>query len=247
MKKAKIILTIFLIILFISPSIYAGDELYHFMQAHQDYVVIGKVTDKKESNIYKIKVSELIKEASIRTDMPKKIEVEIPRDDIDEGDCLALSLSLRGGGYRIENGYYKVTTNNTDTLEVVKLNDTDSESELTAVELFLKSRGKIKDFYFTDNKTYIHTSSGVVSNEDVCIYTPEGGKMLPTEYEKNEKYKISGWKFDVKTILLIILIFILVQIMVLFVYIKLNPNRKIKELIKSPKEEKEIKSKEQEK
>ena len=247
MKKAKIILTIFLIILFISPSIYAEDELYHFMQAHQDYVVIGKVIDKKENNIYEIRVSELIKEASIRTDMIKKIEVEIPRDDIEEGDCFALSLSLRGGGYRIENGYYKVTTNNTNTLEVVKLDDTDSESELTAVELFLKSRGKIKDFYFTEGKTYIHTSSGVISDEDVCIYTPEDGKLLPTEYEKNEKYKISGWNFDVKTILLIILVFIIVQIIVLFVYIKLNPNCKIKEFIKLLKKDKEIKSKEQEK
>ena len=146
--------------------------------------------------------------------MIKKIEVEIPRDDIEEGDCFALSLSLRGGGYRIENGYYKVTTNNTNSLEVVKLDDTDSESELTAVELFVKSRGKIKDFYFTEGKTYIHTTSGVISDEDVCIYTPEDGKMLPTEYEKNEKYKISGWKFDVKTILLIILVFIIVKIIV---------------------------------
>lgn len=244
MKKAKIILTIFLIILFISPSIYAGDELYHFMQAHQDYVVIGKVTDKKENNMYEIKVSELIKEASIRTDMIKKIEVEIPRDDIKEGDCFALSLSLRGGGYRIENGYYKITTNNTDTLEVVKLNDTDSESELAAVELFLNSRGKIKDFYFTEDKTYVHTNSGVVSNEDICIYTPEDEKMLPTEYEKNEKYKISGWKFNIQTIIIIVLIFILVQIIVLFVYIKLNPNCKIKEFIKGSKKDKEIKSKE---
>ena len=244
MKKARIILTTILIIIFISPSIYAGDLMYHFMQAHQDYVIIGKVTDKKSNNMYEIKVSELIKESSIRTDMPKKIEVEIPRDDIEEGDCFAISLSLRGGGYRIENGYYKVTTDNTDTLEVVKLNDTDSESELAAVELFLNSRGKIKDFYFTEDKTYVHTNSGVVSNEDICIYTPEDGKMLPTEYEKNEKYKISGWKFNIQTIIIIVLIFILVQIIVLFVYINLNPNCKIKEFIKGSKEDKEIKSKE---
>ena len=238
MKKVKVIITI-LIILFISPSIYAGDKLYHFMQAHQDYVVVGKVVGKKENSIYEIKVSELIKESSIRTDMPKKIEVEIPRDDIEEGDCLALSLSLRGGGYRIENGYYKVTTNNTDTLEVVKLNDTDLEDELTAVELFLKSRGKIKDFYFTEGKTYVHTNSGVVSNDDICIYSPEDGKMLPTEYEKNDKYEISNGNFNIKTILMIILIFIIAQIIVLFIYIKLNPNCKIKELIKLSKEDKE--------
>lgn len=244
MKKVKIILITILIIILISPSIYAGDLMYHFMQAHQDYVIIGKVTDKKSNNTYEIKVSELIKEASIRTDMPKKIEVEIPRDDIEEGDCLALSLSLRGGGYRIENGYYKVTTDNTDILEVEKLNDTDLEDELTAVELFLKSRGKIKDFYFTEGKTYVHTNSGVVSNEDICIYTPEDGKMLPTNYEKNDKYEISKANFNIKTILLIILIFIIVQIIVLFVYIKLNPNCKIKEFIKSPKEEKETKPKE---
>ena len=244
MKKVIITLLTSLILLLVTPSIYAGDLMYHFMQAHQDYVIIGKVTDKKSNNMYEIKVSELIKESSIRTDMPKKIEVEIPRDDIEEGDCLALSLSLRGGGYRIENGYYKVTTDNTDTLEVEKLDDTDLEDELTAVELFLKSRGKIKDFYFTEGKTYVHTNSGVVSNDDICIYSPEDGKMLPTEYEKNEKYKISGWKFNIQTIIIIVLIFILVQIIVLFVYIKLNPNCKIKEFIKGSKEDKEIKSKE---
>ena len=244
MKKVIITLLASLILLLVTPSIYAGDLMYHFMQAHQDYVIIGKVTDKKSNNMYEIKVSELIKESSIRTDMPKKIEVEIPRDDIEEGDCLALSLSLRGGGYRIENGYYKVTTDNTDTLEVEKLDDTDLEDELTAVELFLKSRGKIKDFYFTEGKTYVHTNSGVVSNDDICIYSPEDGKMLPTEYEKNEKYKISGWKFNIQTIIIIVLIFILVQIIVLFVYIKLNPNCKIKEFIKGSKEDKEIKSKE---
>lgn len=239
MKKVIITLLTSLILLLVTPSIYAGDLMYHFMQAHQDYVIIGKVTDKKSNNTYEIKVSELIKEASIRTDMPKKIEVEIPRDDIEEGDCLALSLSLRGGGYRIENGYYKVTTNNTDTLEVVKLNDTDLEDELTAVELFLKSRGKLKDFYFTEGKTYVHTNSGVVSNEDICIYSPEDGKMLPTEYEKNDKYEVSKGSFNIKTILMIILIFIIVQVIVLFIYTKLNPNCKIKELIKLSKEDKE--------
>lgn len=239
MKKARIILTTILIVLFISPSIYAGDLVYHFMQAHQDYVVIGKVIDRKNDNMYEIKVSELIKESSIRTDIPKKIDVEIPRDDIKVGDCFAISLSLRGGGYRIENGYYKVTTDNTDTLEVEKLNDTDLEDELTAVELFLKSKGKIKDFYFTEGKTYVHTNSGVVSNEDICIYTPEDGKMLPTEYEKNDKYEISNGNFNIKTILMIILIFIIAQIIVLFIYTKLNSNCKIKELIKLPKEDKE--------
>ena len=241
MKKARIILTTILIIIFISPSIYAGDLMYHFMQAHQDYVVVGKVVGKKENSIYEIKVSELIKESSIRTDMPKKIEVEISRDDIEVGDCFAISLSLRGGGYRIENGYYKVTTDDTDTLEVEKLNETDLEDELTAVELFLKSRGKIKDFYFTEGKTYVHTNSGVVSNEDICIYTPEDEKMLPTEYEKNDKYEISNGNLNIKTILMIILIFIIVQVIVLFIYTKLNPNCKIKELIKLSKEKDEVK------
>lgn len=239
MKKVIITLLTSLILLLVTPSIYAGDLMYHFMQAHQDYVIIGKVTDKKSNNMYEIKVSELIKESSIRTDMPKKIDVEIPRDDIEVGDCFAISLSLRGGGYRIENGYYKVTTDNTDTLEIEKLNETDLEDELTAVELFLKSRGKIKDFYFTEGKTYVHTSSGIVSNEDICIYTSEDGKMLPAEYEKNDKYEISNGNFNIKTILMIILIFIIVQVIVLFIYTKLNPNCKIKELIKLSKEDEE--------
>ena len=187
MRKIYKTIIIILIMFFIPLTSFAGDMLYHFMQAHQDYVVIGKILDKNNNNLCKVEVSELITESSIRNDIPKIIEVEIEYDDYQKGDNIAVSLSKRGGGYRIENGICKISTNNSDSLEVINVTD-GREDENAALELFLKSRGKIKDFYFSDSKTYVHTDSGIIENKDLCIYSPDNGKMLPDEYEKNEKY-----------------------------------------------------------
>lgn len=244
-KNLIIIILIFFMLLCISDVSYAGDNLYHFMQAHQDYLVIGKITDIKEENVYEIQVSELITESSIRKDIPKKIEAKIENEigvfEIQKGDNIAISLNKRGGGYKLENGFYKITTNDTDTLEVLTSNKPYIDNELAAVELFLKSRGKIKDFYFVEYKTYVHKDSGILSDEDICIYTEENGKILPTEYEKNEKYIIKSEKNNVKMIIYLILIFVVAQIIALFIYLKLNPNCKLMDILKFKENNKEKK------
>lgn len=231
--KNKIIVAFIIIVLLTLSTVYAGDNLYHFMQAHQDYLVIGKVTNIKSKSIYEIQVSELIADSSIRKDIPKKIEVEIESEiEIKKGDSIAISLSKRAGGYKLENGFYKTTTNDTDTLEVISSDKQNNNNELAAVELFLKSRGKIKDFYFVEYKTYMYKDSDVVNDEDICIYSKETGKNLPNEYEKNEKYIITNEKNNIKMIICLILIFIIAQLVVLFAYIKLNPKCKLLEILK---------------
>jgi len=211
MRKIYKTIIIILIMLFIPLTSFAGDMLYHFMQAHQDYVVIGKILDKNNKNLCKVEVSELITESSIRNDIPKIIEVEIEYDDYQKGDNIAVSLSKRGGGYRIENGICKISTNNSDSLEVINITS-GREDENAALELFLKSRGKIKDFYFSDSKTYVHTDSGIVANEDLCIYSPETGKTLPTEYEKNAKYVVENENNNIAVYLVIIVLLVIVVI-----------------------------------
>ena len=234
--KNKIIVIIIMIFLLTIPTVYAGDNLYHFMQAHQDYLVIGEITDIKGENLYEMQISELIVESSIRKDIPKEIEVEIQDGtetwEIQKGDNIAISISKRGGGYKLENGFYKITTNDTDTLEVISSGEPYIDNELAAVELFLKSRGKVRDFYFVEYKTYVHKDSGIIGDEDICIYTMENGKMLPTEYEKNEKYIIKNEKNNIKIIIYLIVIFILAQVIALFIYLKLNPECKLGALIK---------------
>ena len=234
--KNKIIAICIIMVLLTISIVYAGDNLYHFMQAHQDYLVIGKVTDIKGEKLYEIQVSELITESSIRKDIPKKIVAEIETGlgiwEIQKGDNIAISLNKRGGGYKLENGVYKITTDDTDTLEVISSDKPYINNELAAVELFLKSRGKIKDFSFVEYKTYVHKDPGNISVEDICIYTMENGKMLPTEYEKNEKYIIENEKVSIKMTICLILIFVVAQIIALFVYLKLNPKCKLLEILK---------------
>lgn len=225
--------TLVLISACMSTTSYAGDTLYHFMQAHQDYIVIAKVVDKKSDNLYELQVSELITVASIRRDIPRKIEVELSNGELKKGDNIAISLSKRGGGYKLENGCYKVTTDDTDTLEVVSKNKYYIDSENAAVELFLKSRGKIKEFSFADYATYVHTDASNIGEDALCIYNMEQGKMLPTEYEKNEKYIIKGDHINLRIVIGLIIIFIAAQILVLYIYLKLNPDNKLKEILKS--------------
>ncbi len=237
LSKNIIIIFTLLIITFCIPVVsYAGDKLYHFMQAHQDYLITGKIVSEEDENLYKIQVAELITSSSIRTDIPKNIEVKIEassaENNLKKGDYIALSLSKRGGGYKIENGWYKISTDNTDNLEVTNTNTTNNSNELVAVELFLKSRGKIKDFYFSENGTYVHKDSGIISGEDICIYSRETGKILPTEYEKNDKHIVENEKINIKTIMYLIIIFIVAQAITLFVYIKLNPNCKLRDILK---------------
>lgn len=242
-KKFIIIILMSFILMGISSISYAGDNLYHFMQAHQDYLLIGRITDVKDKNVYEIQVSELITESSIRKDIPKKIEVEIETGigiyELQKGDNIAISINKRGGGYKLENGFYKITTDNTDTLEVVSSDKPYLNSEFAAVELFLKSRGKIKDYYFAEYKTYVHKASGIVSDEDICIYTEETGKTLPAEYEKSEKCIVKNEKNNIKMIIYLIIIFVIAQIITLFVYLKLNPNCKLMDILKFKEENKE--------
>lgn len=235
MKKIIISLLAIITMIFLSTITYAGDVLYHTMYGHQDYLAVGKIIDKKD-NIYTIEISELIAEASIRKDIPKKVKVELNIDWLNVQDNIVVSLSKRGGGYRLENGIYKVSTNNTDTLEVVNT-IIGSKDEDAAIELFLKSRGKLKDFYFVENETYIHQSPYLVSDSDVCIYDEENGKMLPTEFEKNEKYIVEKSNNNVKILVCAITVFILSQIVVLYAYTKMNPDTKIMEIFKKKNKE----------
>lgn len=245
MKKKNIIISFIIIIitLGISSISYAGDDLYHFMQAHQDYLIIGEIEEVKKGDTCKIKVSELIETSSIRKDIPNSIDVKFENvsseETLQKGDCVALSLSKRGGGYKIENGWYKITTDDTDTLEIIKNNNLNNDNELAAVELFLKSRGKIKDFYFVENGAYISKEAGVIENTDVCIYSEETGKVLPVDYEKNEKYIVTKEKNNFKIIMCLILIFVVAQVITLFVYIKLNPNCKLLSILKFKENKKE--------
>lgn len=211
MRKIYKTIIIILIMLFIPLTSFAGDLLYHFMQAHQDYLVIGKIVNKDGNNICKIEVSELITESSIRKDIPNTIEVEIEYDNYQKGDNIAVSLSKRGGGYRIENGIFKVSTNNSDTLEVINIT-TGREDENAALELFLKSRGKIKDFYFSDSKTYVDKNVNLTSSEDLCIYSPETGKALPSDYDKNEKCVIENENNNVGIYLIITVLLAIVVV-----------------------------------
>lgn len=236
--KIKKIFLILLVIICISTTCCAGDILYHTIYGHQDYLAVGEVVEKNDNNEYTIQISELIENASIRKDIPKEIIVELNIDWLNVHDNVVISLSKRGWGYILENGIYKVSTNNTDTLEVISLVP-GSENEDAAVELFLKSRGKLKDFYFTQNGTYIHQSPYVVSDSDVCIYNSEKGKILPIEYEKNEKYVVKDNKNSSKILIYAIVVFILSQVIILYAYTKMNPDTKIKELFKKNKKDSE--------
>ncbi len=52
-NKNTIVITLVIVSIIVLISIcmptksYAGDSLYHFMQAHQDYIVVAKVINKK--------------------------------------------------------------------------------------------------------------------------------------------------------------------------------------------------------
>jgi len=236
-NKIKVCITMLLILimLLVNSTSYAGDMLYHIMYGHQDYLAIGQIISKKD-NTCTIEVSELIAEASIRKDIPKVIEVEIDVTDptwLSEKDNVCVSLSKRAGGHQIENGVYKLTTNDTDTLEVVNaISSSVLAGEDAALELFLKSRGAIKDFYFQVYEAYVAKTPNLASNEDLCIYSPETGKLLPTEFEKNEKYIIKESKNMFLIILCTIILFVIIQAVTLYIYLKITRKFKLRVFLK---------------
>lgn len=233
-NKIKVCITILLIliILLVNSISYAGDILYHIMYGHQDYLAIGQIISKKD-NTFTIEVSELIAEASIRKDIPKVIEVEINATWLSEKDNVCISLSKRAGGYQLENGVYKLTTNDTDTLEVVNtISASTMAAEDAALELFLKSRGAIKDFYFQVYEAYVAKTPNLASNEDLCIYSPETGKLLPTEFEKNEKYIIKESKNIFLIILCTIILFVIIQAATIYIYLKITRKFKLRVFLK---------------
>ena len=208
-KITLIIVLIILSIAVLGNNVFAGDYLYHLMHGHQDYLMVATIT-KIDGEKYSFETNEVFVENSIRDDFPKEFEVKtgIVMQTYNVGDVVLISFNKSGWGYALNNGMYKITSNNTDTAIVAEDLFID-EKEKVVIEIFMKSRGAIKDFYFTEKEVYIYNPKNPMSDDSVLVYSEENGKMIPNDLIKNNKMILEN-KTDLFDNILIIIIILAV-------------------------------------
>lgn len=190
LKKMIVIICTFM---FLTTSIYAADLEYRFMHNDQDALIIGKVIKKTSEKEAIVEVSELIcSSANMNTKSPARTidkNINIIGEsvkNIEEGENIAVAVDKSGTKYKVTNGLFKVTTNNTDTLKLV-------DSEYKSIEIFLNTRGKCTDFYMTEKgEIYLCKDTITYKKTDKDILIFDGEKYvedIPTYY-KNKKIEV---------------------------------------------------------
>lgn len=201
-KILKNLLVVVVICIISSNIVFGADILYRFMHNDHDVLVIGQIIKQDDYSMHFIEVSEIIvsdksmNSKKQQTDIPKIIQVYTEvYDTYKVGDNVAISLNKNGGisnTFKIANGMYKLTTNNSDTLEVINFNDSFSQEDNAVVEVFLKSRGKYTDFYFNEKGAYLYDTPNKASDKDRLVYDKIRNNKVSIEIkDKNKKILIS--------------------------------------------------------
>lgn len=204
-KIAFSILTLIIIVVITVP-IFAGSAEALFSLKVQDYVIVGKIVQKEDIKII-LEVSELIQSASKKSKIPKIIPIYGYLEQYQQGDCVAVSIKSNYRAYSIKNGIYKVTTTDTDTLQVIPSFEGQDIQQLYRIEAYLRTRGKItsNQFGFTQDTLLFHQTR----ENDIAVTNRDILEQIIQNSKKNPKQVVSN-SFPIMETILICLVFFII-------------------------------------
>lgn len=220
---------IFIIVFILSNnSIVGADILYRFMHNDHDVLVIGKVL-KYNDYTFTLKVSEIIvsnNSISNKKQLTNISEIiQIKNENISNyvsGDYIAASLNKTEttNRFQVSNGIYRLTSNNTDTLEVIDSSGNLLRGENAAVEVFLKSRGVYTEFYFNEKGVYLYDTPNKASDKDRLIYDKIGNKKVSIDIkDKNSKILVTETnKFNISEFIYNAIFYLFLPVIITLVF-----------------------------
>lgn len=178
MKKISLIFFV-VILLSMSSTVKAGDNLARMLHADQikeygqdqDAVIIGQLMSKKDG-IFTVKVCKVIS--------GKVKEEAISLRDFQYGwgrgieplpkvsDFAVMSIKKEGNIYKKAWGMFKANSGDFKTLKLItkEMRYPYAEDDVAAVEWYINSGGKEKDFFFHSSDAYVRRQNG----EEMKIY-----------------------------------------------------------------------------
>lgn len=195
MRKLLIFICIFIVLTIYSGSAFATDVLYGMLHAdevesfkcNQDATIVGQIVDKEEDK-FTVKVLKTI------SGKVKSENIEVKSDFAYQGfseenskpqvkDFCFLSLKDKGSYY--QKAWYTVKADSGDykTLKLLFEDVHFGGGDIPAIQWYVNSGGKEKDFYFVNTSIYVKRPNG----QTVKIYEHEEKKAEPTPLVEDKK------------------------------------------------------------
>jgi hypothetical protein len=158
-KKAKIAVWVLIILLFTAPQVTAADALYRMLHGEQDVIVLGEFTDEKQGYL-EMRVIRTFQGTTHEDTI--LVEDDFTYDGFTKetgnpyvGDYAILSLNRSGAGY--SRGWFMARADSGHTKALSIYFDPEAfknPADLAAIQCYINSNGKQKDFYFEEGRVY---------------------------------------------------------------------------------------------
>lgn len=169
MMKIIAFLCVILGFLVFPPVTRAADPLYRMLNADevqafkqdQDALILAQLKDKKEGSF----LVQVIKTITGKVNS-KMIEVEMFEYAYTHrmpsiNDYAVMSLKhISNSNYKNAWGIFKADNGDYTQLHLVEAHSNSSNADLAAIEWFIKTEGKERDFSFNGDQAYVHRSNG---------------------------------------------------------------------------------------
>lgn len=172
-KKFIKLLFSLLVIFWLVPNAFAADILHRLTHGDQYALAFGSVLSSDDRTLV-IEVKKVI--SGKRVSSPVRVATPGRAVDLKAGDHVVISLEKKGAKFKLKWGVFKVSPGEISTLKV--LAGPLPAADLAALQRYINSGGKAKNFYFIENKVFLRNPDGT-STQIYPLAGQKPGAKLP--------------------------------------------------------------------